>query len=427
MNIDMMHPADRIVLLMNRIYSGGLTTMSGGNLSIRESNGDLWVTPGGVDKGILHRSDIVCLHPDGSQHGHQKPSSELKMHQAIYNSCPDIQAVLHAHSPSLVAFGIMHEIPTINLIPNTRLVCGSIDLVPYARPGSDELVEMLETAFAKGHSAVLLSNHGICVAADSISKAYMIFETLEYAARSELLARRLGPLRVLTIDQIDIARTEAHIRLSEFRPRSHSSEELALRRDMARMIRRALEQHLFSSTQGTLSTRLSDGSFLITPYGADRWQIHEEDLVLVRRSMKEAGKTPSRAVFLHELIYHHQPDIQAIINAQPMNLTAFTLTDVVLDTHLVPDSYIHLKQLPTVPYGMNYLEAKKVIKLFTPDTPAVLLQNDGVIVTGKDLMQAFDRFETAEFAARIQLSAPRQSELHGLDSEKISELDQYFH
>ncbi len=58
MRYDMMHPADQLVTIMERIYSYGMTTTSGGNLSILDDNGDIWITPGGVDKGSLTRKDI---------------------------------------------------------------------------------------------------------------------------------------------------------------------------------------------------------------------------------------------------------------------------------------------------------------------------------------------------------------------------------
>jgi L-fuculose-phosphate aldolase len=55
MDISLMHPADQIVMIMNRIYRHGMTTTSGGNLSILDENGDLWISPGGIDKGSLTR------------------------------------------------------------------------------------------------------------------------------------------------------------------------------------------------------------------------------------------------------------------------------------------------------------------------------------------------------------------------------------
>ena len=97
MNFDLLHPADQLVMLMERIYRYGMTTTSGGNLSILDENGDIWITPGSVDKGSLSRKDIIQVKPDGTVIGIHKPSSEFPVHSGIYKSRPDIKAVLHAH------------------------------------------------------------------------------------------------------------------------------------------------------------------------------------------------------------------------------------------------------------------------------------------------------------------------------------------
>ena len=55
MKFEFMHPADQLVMFMERIYKNGLTTTSGGNLSIMDDNGDIWITPSGIDKGSLTR------------------------------------------------------------------------------------------------------------------------------------------------------------------------------------------------------------------------------------------------------------------------------------------------------------------------------------------------------------------------------------
>src|SRR5437870_3802262 len=89
-----MHPRDQIVLVICRIYSRGLTTTSGGNISIKDENGDIWVTPSGVDKGSLMPADIICVKKDGSIQGPHKPSSEFPFHKAIYDARPDIKAVI---------------------------------------------------------------------------------------------------------------------------------------------------------------------------------------------------------------------------------------------------------------------------------------------------------------------------------------------
>lgn len=73
MIVSYIHPADQIVMFMRRIYDKGLTTTSGGNLSIRDAQGNLWITPAGIDKGTLTRRDIICVTPAGEVIGPTGP------------------------------------------------------------------------------------------------------------------------------------------------------------------------------------------------------------------------------------------------------------------------------------------------------------------------------------------------------------------
>src|ERR1035441_4139886 len=57
--VSFIHPRDEILQAIQRIYRYRMTTTSGGNLSIREDNGDIWITPARLDKGSLRREDIV--------------------------------------------------------------------------------------------------------------------------------------------------------------------------------------------------------------------------------------------------------------------------------------------------------------------------------------------------------------------------------
>ena len=82
----MMHPRDQITMIIDKIYRSGLTTTSGGNISIIDENGDIWVTPSAIDKGTLRASDIVCVRKDGTIDGRHKPSSEFPFHKAIRNN-----------------------------------------------------------------------------------------------------------------------------------------------------------------------------------------------------------------------------------------------------------------------------------------------------------------------------------------------------
>jgi len=80
---DIIHPAERLVQAMARIYQYRMTTTSGGNLSIRDSDGSIWITPARVDKGSIRVDDIVRVLPDGSTEGRHRPSSEFPFHQRI--------------------------------------------------------------------------------------------------------------------------------------------------------------------------------------------------------------------------------------------------------------------------------------------------------------------------------------------------------
>src|SRR3978361_1816087 len=147
---ELIHPRDEIMQTMERIYRYRMTTTSGGNLSIRESNGDVWITPARIDKGALSREDIVCVRSNGQVEGIRKPSSELPIHQEIRRRRPGLGGVVHAHPVALVAFSLVHKVPNTRVFHQPRRVCGDVGFVPYALPGSMALGNVVADTFAKG-------------------------------------------------------------------------------------------------------------------------------------------------------------------------------------------------------------------------------------------------------------------------------------
>jgi L-fuculose-phosphate aldolase len=168
---------------------------------------------------------------------------------------------------------------------------------------------------------------------------------------------------------------------------------------MITLIHRSYRQGLFTATHGTYSVRLSDGSFLITPFGMDRAYLAEDDLVRVKAGMKELGKTPSRAVMLHQKIYDMHPEIHAILLAHPVHAMAFAVTDTKFDARTIPESYILLRDVKRLPYGEIYTKKTQTAEKFSEASPAVMVDNECVIVTGSTLLQAFDRLEVMESTA----------------------------
>ena len=427
MNIQYIHPADQLVMFMQRIYDKRLTTMSGGNLSIRDDDGNIWITPAGVDKGTLTRRDIICVKPDGTVIGPHKPSSELPFHISVYKMRSDLHAVLHAHPPALVAFSIVRQCPSLDLIPTVRRVCPDVRIATYAVPGSEALGANVGAVFADGCDIAILENHGVCVGAPDMFTAFQRFETLNYTASLEVLGRKVGNIHELPADAYRMSETNFHTKMDDFIPNSRSSEELAARRDMITLIHRSYQMGLFTATHGTYSVRLADGSFVITPFNYDRAYLEEDDLVRVKAGMKELGKTPSRAVHLHEKIYETRPDIQAILLAHPVHAMAFAVTDAAFDARTIPESYILLRDVKKIPYEEIYTNPDQMAKEFVPSCPAVMVENDCVIVTGGSLLQAFDRLEVMESTAHSIISAQEIGPIVHITDPEIEEIKEAFH
>src|ERR1017187_2171424 len=150
------HPRDEILQAIQRIYRYRMTTTSGGNLSIREENGDIWITPARLDKGSLRREDIVCVHADGTVEGPHRPSSELPFHQEIYRTRHDIHGIVHAHPVALVAFSLVHQTPDTHIFHQTRLVCVEAGSAPYELPAYLAVVLNVITIFMHFLKCVLL-------------------------------------------------------------------------------------------------------------------------------------------------------------------------------------------------------------------------------------------------------------------------------
>ena len=168
--------------------------------------------------------------------------------------------------------------------------------------------------------------------------------------------------------------------------------------------------------------RLSDGSFLITPYMKDRKYLEPEDIVRIKGGMCELGKTPSRSVLLHKRIYELHPDINSVIIAHPPATMAFAVTDAEFDSRLIPESYISLRNVARLPYATTTLDIDGTAKLFTPQQPVLLVDNQCAIVTGTSLLNAFDRLEVLEYSAAAMIAAKDIGKVVLISDEEIHDL-----
>jgi len=415
------HPRDEIVQTMERIYRYRMTTTSGGNLSVRDDDGDIWISPARVDKGRLRPEDVCCLRGGGRAEGLHPPSSEHPFHQAIYRARPDLHAIVHAHPVALVAFSICRRVPDTALFPQAGHVCGRVGYAPYALPGSEQLGRNIAEIFAQGYDCVLLENHGVVIGGTSLAHAFQRFETLEFTAKTIIKASLLGPVRYLTPGQVALSERPRPT-LPEFTPGRAGTREKALRQEVCEFVRRGYRQRLMTSTEGTFSVRLGDDALVITPYGVDRQAVDLHDLVLVSDGRREAGKQPSRALALHRALYRRHPEVQAIVGAIPVNATAFSVTATPLDARTIPESYLFLKDVVTLPYGVQYEDGERIADRVSPANPVALIENDGALVLGTSVLDAFDRLEVLESTAEAVINSRAVGELHRMSDATIAEL-----
>lgn len=423
--INFQHPRDQIVTIIDRIYKRGMTTTSGGNISIIDDQGDIWVTPSAVDKGSLRASDIICVKSNGEIIGKHKPSSEFPFHKAIYEARPDIKSVIHAHPPALVSFSIVRQIPNTNIISQAKHICGPIGYAKYKVPGSNELGEVIAEEFKKGFKAIIMENHGTVLGGSDLTDAYERFEALEFCAKTILYGSQIGTPKYLSDEQIENFETQAKGVLPEMEETEHPSDELEKRLEIRKIVQRSCQQGLMIGSYGTVSMRWKDNDFIITPTGVDRWDLEIEDIVQIKDGKREKGKVPSRATWIHQEIYKRNPKVNSIIMTQSPYLMAFGVTQEYLDVRTIPESWIFLQDIHTVKYGNHFRKNNNSEIVENCDT-ALIIENDSVIITGDKLLQTFDYLEVAEFSAKSIVLGHSLGKMVPINDDQVEELREKF-
>jgi L-fuculose-phosphate aldolase len=403
-----------------------MTTTSGGNISIMDDNGDMWITPSAVDKGSLIPSDIILIKKDGSIVGKHKPSSEYPFHKAVYETCPDIKAIIHAHPPALVSFSITRQIPDTNITPHTKSTCGPVGYAKYELPGSIMLGNIIAEEFKKGFKAVIMENHGVVVGGTDMTDAFDRFETLEYCCQTIICGKTIGEVSYLSDKEIEDYKKNVH----EFFPETdnilYSNEDNNICTEVVNFIKRACAQKLMISSFGTVSQRSNDNDFFITTNTFSRWDVGVEDIVYIKEGKPETGKIPSRYAGLHHEIYKHNPKINSVIIAQPPYLMAFAISKSILNVRTIPESWIFLQDVTILPFKIHAQGSGHIEERLAVGNPALIIENDMVIVAADNLLHAFDYLEVAELTAKSIVMAAPIGKVVSINNQQIEDLRRVF-
>lgn len=186
------------------MFDRGLTGGSTGNISVRLPDGKLLVSPTGTSFGRLDPARLSLISTDGIVLSGDKPTKEMPLHSAFYDTRSTAGAVVHLHSCYSVALSMMPEVDEDNFLPPLTpygiMKLGKVKLLPFYLPGDPAMGEAVRGLAGK-RTAVMLANHGPVVAGKDIEAACNAIEELEDTARLAMLTNGLHP-RALTQEQV---------------------------------------------------------------------------------------------------------------------------------------------------------------------------------------------------------------------------------
>jgi len=180
----------------NLLYSRGLVSAAGGNVSARCK--DLYIiTAGGLSLRDVTENDIIIVDENGNiieGESGLKPSKETKLHINVYKNRQDIDSVIHVHPPYATGFSVK-KIPIPIVTASSRLKLRRVPLVKYADPGSEELAGYIDECIKNSPlyiKAITLEGHGIIAFAKGMGNCFDIAELVEETAKIAFISKNIG-------------------------------------------------------------------------------------------------------------------------------------------------------------------------------------------------------------------------------------------
>ena len=190
--------AELLKYVRRAYFQDKMFAATSGNLSVFDrASGRMIITPGSYPYEDMTEDDMVAVDLDGNVlEGCRKPSSEWKLHAAIYRAFPGVNAVVHTHSPYATSFAINHMAIPVVLYEIAWFLGGDIPVAESAMPGSPEVGENCVKVL-KDRNGCLMGNHGAVAMGETLAQAYTRALYIEDAAKAYSLALTHGPVKVV--------------------------------------------------------------------------------------------------------------------------------------------------------------------------------------------------------------------------------------
>lgn len=176
--------------------------------------------------------------------------------------------------------------------------------------------------------------------------------------------------------------------------------------EIAAFMRRMYRLKLTTTLGGNISMLLPDGTMIITPSATDKGEIQAEDIGMMDLEGKIIGKqfAPSIETRMHIQVYKNRPDIRAVVHAHPATVCAFAGTSASIDNKLIVESYFILGEIGYANYfPMGTEELANEVAEVAKSSNCIVMKKHGAITIGKNMLEAFDRMEVLENAAKMTL------------------------
>jgi L-fuculose-phosphate aldolase len=195
---------EEVSRVAKQLIASGLVTGTSGNVSARTPEGDVLVTPSGVDYEALGPDDVVLVDVEGVVlEGSLEPSSETPMHTGIYRARADVGAVVHTHSIYATTLACLGwPIPPVHYMLTTLSEDGEIPLAPYTTYGTEMLAGYASDALSESRNACLLQNHGTITVGSSPEEAFARTVVLEEMSEIYYRTRIAGEPILLSSEQV---------------------------------------------------------------------------------------------------------------------------------------------------------------------------------------------------------------------------------